>query len=48
MDSITRYIHALRMRTNRASETLVLEDFIKHLDRVRLFCLLSAFLVYKV
>ena len=37
MDSIARYINALRMRTNHASETLVLEDVVKHLDKVRFF-----------
>ena len=43
MDSIARYINALRMRTNHASETLVLEDVVKHLDRVRLFAFGASF-----
>lgn len=37
MNSIARYVHALRMRMNHASEALVLDDVVKHPDRVRLF-----------
>ena len=37
MNSIALYVHASRMRMNHASEELVLDDVVKHPDRVRLF-----------
>ena len=44
MNSIALYVHALRMRMNHASEELVLDDVVKHLDKVRLFDVLERFL----